>query len=214
MIRVYDFITPMKSTKRKRWLALLALVSMALPSAAFEQRAFYSKDKTQTFSGCLTDYDATKKSVTVKLKNGQKKRFNLNFLSEDDQKYVLGHQDTLAVGKGLSVSFKKMRDKSTRTKEGLIRTSVIPTYYDVTIYNRTKTEIDDLELRYSYYYCIGTLAPKGPKHTPHIARGMLSCGKIYGQDTLTLQTAKIDIIRASKKGVAPPVSGGRGGGGG
>ncbi len=193
---------------------MLALVSLALPSAALEQRAFHNADKSQSFYGLLTGYNTDKKTVTVRLKNGREKRFHLKLLSADDQKYVLENRDVLAVNKGVRVSFKEIKGKSTRTKEGLIRTSTVPTHFEVTVYNRTKTPIEDLELRYSYYYCVGTLTPGGPKNTPHVSKGVLAYGKIYGQDTTTLQTAKIDIVRASKKGVAPPAPSGGGGGGG
>jgi len=193
---------------------MLAFVSLTLPSVALEQRAFHSVDKTKLFYGLLTDYDPAKKSVTVRMKNGQHKRFKISLLSEDDQQYVLANQGALAVNQGLRVTFKEIKEKSKRTKKGLIRTSTVPTYFDVTVYNRTKTPIEDLELRYSYYYCIGTLTPGGPKHTPQVAQGVLAYTKIFGQDTSTLQTAKINIVRASKKGVAPPVPSGGGGGGG
>lgn len=193
---------------------MLALVSLALPSAALEQRAFHNVDESQLLYGLLTDYNPNKKTVTLRLKNGREKRFHLKLLSADDQKYVLDNRNVLAVNKGVRVSFKEIKGKSTRTKKGLIRTSTVTTHFDVTIYNSTKTQIEDLEVRYSYYYCVGTLTPGGPKHTPHVAKGVLGYGKIYGQDTATLQTAKIDIVRASKKGVAPPVPSGGGGGGG
>ena len=193
---------------------MLALVSLTLPSAALEQRAFHSVDKTKLFYGLLTDYNPAKKSVTVRMKNGQFKQFKISLLSEEDQEYVLASQGELAVNQGLRVSFKEVKDKSTRTKKGLIRTSTVPTYFDVTVYNRSKTPIEGLKLRYSYYYCIGTLTSGGPKHSPQVAKGVLAFTKIFGQDTSTLQTAKIDIMRASKKGVAPPAPSGGGGGGG
>lgn len=187
---------------------MLALVSLALPSAALEDRAFYNKDKSQSFSGRLTGYNASSKIVTVRLNKGGEKRFRLGLLAEADQKYVLENQDTLAVISGVNVSFKEIKEKSTRTKEGLIRTSTVPTYYDVTVYNRTKTSIEELELRYSYYYCVGTLTIGGPRHTPQVANGSLVFDKLYDQDTATLKTETIDIVRSSKKGVAPSAGGG------
>lgn len=204
----------MKYTYRKRWLSMLAFVCLVLPSAALEDRTFHNKDKSQSFSGRLTGYKASSKIVTIRLSKGGVRRFKLGLLAADDQKYVLKNQDTLAVIGGVSVSFKEIKEKSTRTKKGLIRTSTVPTHYNVTVYNRTKTPIEDLELRYSYYYCVGTLTAGGPKHTPQVANGSLVFDKLYDQDTATLKTKTIDIVRSSKKGVAPPISGGGGGGGG
>lgn len=120
------------------------------------------------------------------------------------------NQDTLAVLKSVSVSFKEVKEKSVRSKDGRITTSTVPTYFDVTVYNRSQTPIEDLSLQYSYYYCVGSLTPGGPKHTPKVDKGELAFDKLFGQDTATLPTAKIDIVRASKKGVAPPVRSGGG----
>jgi hypothetical protein len=199
---------PMKNTLRKRWLSMIALLSLALPCAALEQHEFHSNDNSQSFHGQLTDYDAAKKVVTVKLKNGKESKFKLSLLSEDDQKYVIHNQVTLSAVKGLQVSFKEVKGKITRTKEGLIRTTVTPTSYDVTVYNRTKTRMNDLTLNYYFYYCVGTLTPGGPKHTPKVTTGSHVFNELAGQDTAMLTTSAIDIIRASKKGVPPPSSGG------
>lgn len=192
---------------------MLAFTSMILPGQALEERQFYSPNKEKSFYGLLTGYDTSKKTVTVRLKNGQEKRFKIDLLAKDDQKYVLDNEDTLAVIGGVSLSFREIKQPSTRTKVGLIRTSSVPTSFDITVYNRSKTPIEDLELRYSYYYCVGTLAAGGPKHTPQVAKGTLMFDKIFGQDTSSQQTSVVDIVRASKKGVAPPVSSGGGGGG-
>ena len=113
----------MKNTQKKRWLTILALVSLTLPSVALEQRAFHSVDKTKLFYGLLTNYDPVKKSVTVRMKNGRYKRFKISLLSEEDQQYVITSQGELAVNQGLRVTFKEIKEKSTRTKKGLIRTS-------------------------------------------------------------------------------------------
>ncbi len=191
---------------------MLSLAALILPGQALEERTFRSASKDKSFSGLLTGYDSKSKVVTVRLASGNEKRFNIDLLSDDDQKYVLDNQDTLAVSKDVSVSFKEIKEKSIRSKEGLVRTSAVPTYFDITVYNRSKTPVEELELRYHYYYCVGTLKPGGPKHTPQVAKGVLVFDKIYGQDTSTLQTAKIDIVRASKKGTAPPVPSGGGGG--
>jgi hypothetical protein len=200
----------MKNTLRKRWLSMIALLSLALPCAAIEQHEFHSNDNSQSFHGQLTDYDAAKKVVTVKLKNGKVSKFKLSLLSEDDQKYVIHNQVTLSAVKGLEVSLKEIKGKITRTKEGLIRTTVTPTSYDVTVYNRTKTPMVDLTLNYHYYYCVGTLTPGGAKHTPKVTTGSLVFDKLFGQDTATLTTSTIDITRARKKAVLPSPGGGGG----
>ena len=198
----------MKNTLRNRWLSMIVLLSLALPCAALEQHEFFNKDNSQSFYAELTGYDAAKQVVTVKLENGKKSKFKLSLLSEDDQKYVIYNQVTLVAVKRLEVSFKEVKGKNTRAKKGLIRTSVTPVSYNVTVYNRSKTSIKDVKLNYHYYYCVGTLTPGGPKHTPKVTTGSHVFNKLAAQDTAMLTTSAIDIIRASKKGVPPPSSGG------
>ena len=65
-----------------------------------------------------------------------------------------------------------------------------------------------------YYYCVGTLAPNGPQHTPKLKNGDLAFDKLFGSDTATLNTTTIKIVRAIKKGVPPKIRGGGGRGGG
>jgi len=189
---------------------MIILFSFALPCGALEQHKFFNNDNSQSFYAELTGYDAAKQVVTVKLENGKKSKFKLSLLSEGDQKYVIHNQVTLVAVKRLEVSFKEVKGKKTRTKEGLIRTSVTPISYNVTVYNRSKTPIKDVKLNYHYYYCVGTLTPGGPKHTPKVTTGGLVFNELAGQDTAVLTTSAIDIIRASKKGVPPPNRGGGG----
>ena len=72
--------------------------------------------------------------------------------------------------------------------------------------------VEDVDVRYSYYYCVGSSSATGPRHTPKVQKGVLSYPKMFGQYNETRETAQINLINESKKGVAPPASGGRGGG--
>lgn len=205
----------MKHTNRIQWLSLIALLSFILPSAALEEREFKSADKSKSFTATLIDYNEAKKTVTVTLKNGSQKRFALAILSEEDQKYVIDSADDLAVSRSVNVSFKEIKGETTRSKAGLVRTQSTPTSYEIQVYNRSDTVIEELEVRYSLYYCVGSSNATGPRHTPKVLKGSLIYPKLFGKYTETRPTSEITLIRESKKGVAPPVpsgGGGRGGG--
>lgn len=204
----------MKNTKRKQWLSLMTLLALALPCAALEEREFKSADESKTFTATLTDYNSAKKTVTVMLKNGSKKSFSIEVLSAADQKYVKASAAELAVARAVNVTFKEVKGKTARTKAGLVKTQSTPTSYDIQVYNRSDEIIENLEVRYSFYYCVGSSSATGPRHTPKVQKGSLVFPKLFGKYNETRQTTQIAIIRESKKGVAPPVPSGGGGGGG
>ncbi|MBT8036997.1 MAG: hypothetical protein KJO21_05585 [Verrucomicrobiae bacterium] len=195
-------------------IALLSLVYV-LPSAAFEQRLFYSaKDKSKSFEAKLLDYDPIKKVVRVTLKSGKTTSFALSLLSEEDQEYVRSHAVILAVGRDVKLSLKEIKGEVEHSKDGLIRRSATPRSYEVSVYNRSDQIIEDFEVRYSFYYCVGSSSVNGPKHSPQVQKGTLLYPKLFGKYTETRTTSEVVMIRENKKRVDPPArSGGRGGGG-
>lgn len=199
----------MKTSCRIHWLTMIAFVLLVVPSSALEQRTFHSSnDKSKSFEAELTGYDPIKKMVSVTLKSGKAKRFSLALLSEEDQKYVRAHAVILAVGRDVDITFKEAQGDVTRTNKGLIRSRSTPTSYAITVYNRSDQIIKDLEVRYSFYYCVGSSSASGPRHSPKVQKGTLNYPKLFGKYNETRKTSEVVIIRESKKGVSPPVSGG------
>ena len=80
-----------------RVIHTLLLVSffLIIPVNA-EQHLFHNAEKTKTFTAELTDYNAKSGIVSVKVKNARLKRFSINLLSIDDQKYVIEKAKRLA----------------------------------------------------------------------------------------------------------------------
>lgn len=200
--------------KIRKLLTSIALCALILPASALEEREFKSADKTKSFKATLTDYDVKKKRVTVQLENGKSKRFPIDILSKEDQAYVKKYSDVLAVSRDIKITFTEVKGKTERSKEGLVRTRKTPTSYNIMVYNRSDKVIENLEVRYSYYYCVGSSSADGPRHTPKVSKGTLVFPKLFGKYNETRETAKITLIRESKKGVAPPVPSGGGGMGG
>ena len=166
----------------------LAVVAFALPSQALEQRTFHDAEKTKTFQAELTAFDAKSKSVTVINDQGKTIKFPLKVISEDCQKYVLSKQDLLNIAKNVRLKFTETKD----AKNG----DTTPTGYAIEVYNRGKNSIEDVTLNYTLYYSQGDLAKGGTVNK--IQEGTISTGKMYDGDTLTVDTAKIYLVRKSK----------------
>ena len=162
-------------------MALLLLALIASTATAFEQRKFYNADRTKSFLATLADYDEAKSSVTVRLESGKKKRFNIKLLSKKDQEYIKKNAQILFVSRSFDVRFKEVKGDVTRSKSGLIRTRKTPTSYSVELYNRSKNIVENVDIRYTFYYCVGSSSASGPRHSPKVMKGVLSFPKMYGQ---------------------------------
>ncbi|MEJ6573291.1 MAG: hypothetical protein QNL01_12455 [Akkermansiaceae bacterium] len=174
-------------------LTSLATLTFALPLQAIEQRTFKSADKTKSFEATLTDYDAKKKTVTVVFASGVKKRFPMNVLSTKDQDYVKANQDLLVISKSVRLKFNEVKVKG--GGDG------VATGYAIEVYNSGKRAIEDVTLKYTLYYSQGDLAKGGT--VSKTKTGTVTTGKMYDADTITVETAKVDIVRKMK-----PASGG------
>lgn len=198
----------MTHTHRTKWLSLMAIVSLTLPSGALEDREFHSADKKQSFTAALLDYNPSKKSVTVVMKGGGEKIFSLDLLSKEDQAYVKANADVLEVAREVRVTFKEVKGETTRTKKGLIRRRSTPTGYAISVSNRSDRILKNVKVKYSFYYCVGSSSATGARHTPKVKTGTLDYPKMFEKYTETRKTPVVVLIHESKKGVSPPVSGG------
>ncbi len=195
-----------------KYLPLVALLAVSPLSEALELRQFKNTDGTKSFTATLANYNPKSKQVTVNMENGRTKRFSIKLLSQEDQKYVLDSLDELAICRSVSVSFKEVKGETTRRKTDLVRTSTTPTAYQIELYNRSDQIIRDLEVRYSFYYCVGSSSYNGPRHTPKVITGTIFYPKLFGKYHETRKTAEVVLVREVKKGIAPPVPSGGGGG--
>lgn len=176
----------------------IAILALALPSQALEQRTFQGAKKNDSgkidsFAATLTAYDAKKKSVTVINQKGKSLSFPLNVISEDCQAYVLSKEALLNISKNVTLRFTESKDP----KSG----DAVPTGYAIEVYNRGKDSIEDVTLKYTLYYKQGDLEAGGT--VAKTQEGEASTGKMYDSDTLTVETSKVYIVRKSK-----PASGG------
>jgi hypothetical protein len=174
-------------------LTSLATLTFALPLQAIEQRTFKSADKTKSFEATLTDYDAKKKTVSVVFASGKIKSFLVSVLSKEDQDYILANQDLLVIAKSVRLKFEEVKVKG--GGDG------VATGYSIEVYNRGKRAVEDVTLKYTLYYSQGDLSKGGT--IDKTKTGTLTTGKMFDADTMTVETARVDIVRKIK-----PASGG------
>ena len=174
-------------------LITLGICALALPSQALEQRTFKSAKKDGSFEATLTAYDANKKKVTVINEKGKTINFTLGVLSDECQAYILSKESLLKTAKDVTLRFEKSKDPK--------NDDTTPTGYAIEVNNRGVSPIENVVLKYTLYYRQGDLESGGT--VAKTMEGKLSTGKIYESDTLTVQTAKVYLVRKNK-----PSSGG------
>lgn len=171
----------------------IVVIGMCLSfSVHAEVRRFQNKEETKSFFAELTAYDAKTKLLTVRMSNGRHKRFALDLLSKDDQKYVLENAKRLAVGKNIRVRLEKFKDKSKKELEPRIVNRVAPSGYQISLSNRAKHTFTDITLKYTLYYAVqGYLKPERENK---IKEGEVVCKAITSQETVNLKTETINIV--------------------
>lgn len=117
----------------------------------------------------------------------------MNVLSTKDQDYVKANQDLLVISKSVRLKFNEVKVKG--GGDG------VATGYAIEVYNSGKRAIEDVTLKYTLYYSQGDLAKGGT--VSKTKTGTVTTGKMYDADTITVETAKVDIVRKMK-----PASGG------
>lgn len=172
-----------------RHLTLLALLAFVLPLNALERRTFFSQDKKKSFVATLYAFNEKAQTVTVTTKNGGTKSFPLKLLSEECRAYVQSKKDLLYVAKSVKLSISEEKDP--KVGKG------IPTYFNISVANRGARVLEDVTLKYTLYYRRGSI----DEATTELMTqdGELSTGKLYKSDTMLLSTAKIDIVRDSRR---------------
>ena len=174
----------------KQFFVSVLITALTLISAhALQQRTFHNTDKTKSFSATLTAYDASTQKVTILNASGKQISFVLSKLSPECQKYVLSKKDILAAARYIDLDFDEVKGK----RSG----KAIPTHFDIEVYNRGKSSIEEVKLRYTLYYKQGDLNKGGSAARTYTAS--LRTGMLYDGDTVTLATKKINIVREIKK---------------
>lgn len=175
-------------------LLLLISLALALPSLAIAPRTFKNADKSKSFEATLTAYDAKNDRVTVVFPSGSKKSFPVSILCQEDQDYIQANKDMLIISNSVRLKFDEVKDE--QVGDG------VPTGYIIEVFNSGKRAIENITLKYTLYYSQGDLNKGGT--VDKTATGVVTTGKMFDSDTLTVETAKVDIVRKIK----PPVGGG------
>lgn len=167
----------------------LLVAAITLPAQGLEPRTFYDSGKTKSFQATLSDYDAKTKTVTVIAGRSKTMKFPLSVLAEDCQKYVLSKKDLLTVAKNVRLKFTEVKETPGAESSNV--------HFDIEVYNRGKNSIEDVTLRYTIYYDEGDLKRGG--FTRRTSEGILSTGKMFDGDTLTVATSPVYLVRAITK---------------
>lgn len=145
----------------KMKLCLTASLFALLPLSAFEERTFYSADKSKSFVGEAVNYQSKTDTVTVRRGNGSEIKFKVSLLSEEDQEYIRANGTALAAAGATRVELEKFENERQSSRTEITRTSVVPTGYGVTVVNGSSEVMEDVSANYTIYFRKGSENGKG-----------------------------------------------------
>lgn len=167
-----------------------------LPASALDKRTFKSADKSKTFEGVLTDYDAKKGTVTVRKSGGRSSTFKLSLLSSDDQEYVKENANAVAAAKAIGLDFDLYKDKALRNKTETERTTTTPAGYEIAVRNWTKKDIDNIEVNYTIFHRKD--AENGPGSVAQTT-GTIHISTLFKNSEDPNKTDPINLVRYSRQ---------------
>lgn len=126
---------------------------LVMTASSSELRTFSSADKSKTFEGVLVGYSSKTDTVEVRRKGARRTtKFKLEMLSADDQKYVRAQETALKVGSSVAIDMVAWKGEGVTQRGETVKTTTTPVAYEITVANRSKEEIKDIEVRYTIYY--------------------------------------------------------------
>jgi len=178
---------------RRHSSILITLVCTCILTLALqaEMHRFKSADGSKDFIGELTGYDPKTKKVSVKI-NRRVQSFNLELLSEEDQKYVIEHGESLALANDIDISLDSFTDKYVKKKEKRIEDRIYPSGYEVKLSNRSRRTFEDIKLSYTIYY--GVQDYLKPERKTEESSGELVCKTLTSLGSTTLRTETVSIV--------------------
>ncbi|NNC89923.1 MAG: hypothetical protein HKN82_15805 [Akkermansiaceae bacterium] len=181
--------------KTKFGIALIC-AALSASSLAFEQREFHSADGTKSFKALPIGYDKKTKIVTVRKTAGAEIRFKAEHLSEEDRKFLEENADALEASQKLNLDFDIFNGERETIRTDSERTVKTPAGYEIKILNRSKRNIDNVEVEYTIFHRKD--AENGPGSIAQTS-GSLDISTLFaGREDLN-KTRPITLVRYSRQ---------------
>ena len=135
-------------------ITLLGCAALLLPATGFDKRTFQNADKSKSFEGVVTEYDAAKGLVTVRMNGGRKASFKLTILSTEDQEYIKENANALAAANAVRIDFEiyKDSDDAVKVKSADSQTTTTPAGYEIEVRNWSKKDIENVTVNYTIFH--------------------------------------------------------------
>jgi len=176
----------------KRLLVFAVCLAFVPLAGAIEKRVFHNADRTKSFTGVPIGYDAKTGVVTVRKVAGQTIRFKLDLLCEEDRKFIKENATALMAANGIRIDFDLFKGKVETSKKGKERTTIYPAGYEITIENKTKEDIPNVELQYVIFHRKG--AENGAGSIVQ-STGSFTFDPLFANYTRSERTEPVQLIR-------------------
>lgn len=177
-------------------ISMLSCAILALPAAALEKRTFHNADKSKSFEGVLTDYNAKNGTVTIRKTGTRSMTFKLDLLSKEDIAYVKENANALAAANSIRLDFDLYKDDAKRVVTKTERTTTTPAGYEIAVSNWTKKDISDIEIKYTIFHRKD--AENGPGSIAQ-SKGSFHISTLFKNSEDPNRTDPVNLIRYSRQ---------------
>lgn len=117
-----------------------------------EKHEFTSADGSKKMTAEVMRYDSKKREVSLKVGDQKIVKLPATSLSPADVEYVIKTAKEQAYARDLEIKIKPTSETTERKNDGTYATSNTPRGYAVTFSNASDTDLEKVELQYSYFY--------------------------------------------------------------
>ncbi|GHC57141.1 hypothetical protein GCM10007100_25020 [Roseibacillus persicicus] len=161
-----------------------------------EERTFRTIHQTVSFEGEAVGFDPDANTVTIRREGGREVKYQLSFLSKEDQSYIQKHRETLILAASIQIGLTEVAGeaKAAEAKDG---EATKPVGFTISVQNSAEVVRKGLNAEYTLYYRKGLKAGMGPILQKS---GRISLGDIHPGKSVSASTAAVDLAREEELG--------------
>jgi hypothetical protein len=181
---------------KTKFILLITCAAVALPSGAFEEREFRSADGAKSFKALPIGYNPTTEVVTVRKAAGTELKFKVSHLSKEDRDFLEKNASALEASQNVRLDFDLFDGERETIRTDAERTVKQEAGYEINILNRSKQDINNVEVEYTIFHRKD--AENGPGSVVQTS-GALDISTLFAGKEDYNKTDPITLVRYSRQ---------------
>ena len=183
----------------KRWVQIACLLTFLASVQAEDEYRDFTDTQGRTIRGRIVSYDDASGDVRFERDNGRTAKVSIKIFSEPDQNYI--RQWSVASdflkASSFKIDIKRMENKNKEksASSGPTNRKVEDTHYEITLENRTTSDLKNLELEYCIYYEQEEIEQGGQVCNQGIYCGKSAIESVASRDKKIINTDAVSVYK-------------------